>query len=128
MAYLDQVPELDAALTQLRSALLQATGHATTLGYGPRFLHSTGQLHKGGPNTGLYLQLVGSKGPHLPVPGDGYDFTTLMQAQALGDFQSLIGHGRSVIRIVGPEPAESWIRMLNEWVLKMASSNSLEVQ
>jgi hypothetical protein len=77
---------------------------ATTLGYGPRFLHSTGQLHKGGPNTGLFLQLTADDAEDVPLPGQPYSFGTLKRAQALGDLQSLRKHERRVVRIhLGPD-------------------------
>ncbi len=72
---------------------------ATTLLNGPRYLHSTGQLHKGGPDSGLYIILAGSEGKELPIPGEKYGFATLHQAQSLGDFRSLSDKGRRVIRI-----------------------------
>ncbi len=72
---------------------------ATTLGYGPRFQHSTGQLHKGGPNTGVFLQFVANTRDDLSIPNEPYTFGTLKAAQALGDFQSLQAHGRRAIRI-----------------------------
>jgi hypothetical protein len=112
-----QDPALDGALQRLRKALTERTGCPTTLGYGPRFLHSTGQLHKGGPATGLFIQLVANSGPDLPVPGDGYDFMTLMSAQALGDFQSLNGHGRPVLRLLVPERAVDAVEALTAMVL-----------
>lgn len=126
MTYLDQTPALEAALAEWRHALVLASGHAVTLGYGPRFLHSTGQLHKGGPATGLYIQVVSAKGPRLPVGSDGYDFMTLIHAQALGDFQSLVNHGRPVVRILVPEPATPAIQTLTKWA--QLSKNSTEVQ
>jgi len=72
---------------------------ATTLGFGPRFLHSTGQLHKGGPDTGLFLQVVDEPEPDLPVPGTGYSFGRLVTAQADGDFRALARRGRRVLRV-----------------------------
>src|SRR5205807_1568274 len=72
---------------------------ATTAGYGPRYLHSTGQLHKGGPNTGVFLQIVGDDPRDLPIPGADYTFGVLKQAQALGDYQALRNHGRRVLRV-----------------------------
>ncbi|MCY0897753.1 MAG: bifunctional transaldolase/phosoglucose isomerase [Firmicutes bacterium] len=117
MCYMAQDPALDGALQRLRKALTERTGCPTTLGYGPRFLHSTGQLHKGGPATGLFIQLVANSGPDLPVPGDGYDFMTLMSAQALGDFQSLNGHGRPVLRLLVPERAVDAVEALTAMVL-----------
>lgn len=84
---------------RVRAALRDATYVATTFGYGPRFLHSTGQLHKGGPNTGLFIQLVGREGGAVAIPGAPFDFATLIAAQALGDLQSLRSHGRRVISV-----------------------------
>ncbi|MDE3018637.1 MAG: glucose-6-phosphate isomerase, partial [Nitrospirota bacterium] len=72
---------------------------ATTAGYGPRYLHSTGQLHKGGPNAGLFLQLLEHMVPDVPVPEKPYAFGTLAQAQAIGDFQSLQAHQRPVVQV-----------------------------
>lgn len=115
MTYIDQTPQVDQALADWRRVLLEKTRCAVTLGYGPRFLHSTGQLHKGGPDNGLYIQLVSAKGPRLPIARDGYDFMTLLHAQALGDFQSLIHHGRSVVRILINEPAAPQIQTLTAW-------------
>jgi transaldolase/glucose-6-phosphate isomerase len=69
------------------------------LGYGPRFLHSTGQLHKGGPNTGLFLQLIDEPVDDLAVPDAAFSFGDLIRAQALGDFQALQQRGRRVLRI-----------------------------
>lgn len=98
-AYLAPTPETTAALQKLRLTLRDRLRLATTLGYGPRFLHSTGQLHKGGPNTGLFLQLVDEPGEDLPVPETGYTFGTLIRAQALGDYQALVQRGRRVLRV-----------------------------
>ena len=72
---------------------------ATTLLNGPRYLHSTGQLHKGGPDSGLYILLVHNEDHDLPIPGEQFGFSTLHEAQPLGDFRSLNDKGRRVIRI-----------------------------
>ena len=91
----------DAGLERLRTAVRDGLdGIAVTAGYGPRFLHSTGQLHKGGPNTVVALQIV-SRTPtaDVPIPGYGYDFGTLIAAQSIGDHQSLVNHGRRVLRV-----------------------------
>ena len=72
---------------------------ATTLGFGPRFLHSTGQLHKGGPNTGLFLQVVDDPGDELPIPGRPFGFRRLIRAQAAGDLETLKERGRRVARV-----------------------------
>jgi transaldolase/glucose-6-phosphate isomerase len=92
-------------LQAMRELLRDARRAATTEGFGPRFLHSTGQYHKGGPQRGFFLQLVSEDGPHLPVPGERYTFGTLKHAQALGDLQALLDHGGRVLRVdVGDEP------------------------
>ncbi len=89
--------ELEAARRRIGDRL---GGMAVTAGYGPRFLHSTGQLHKGGPNSVLAVQVVCSADrPDLEIPGSDYGFGTLIDAQALGDLQSLRRHGRKVLRI-----------------------------
>jgi glucose-6-phosphate isomerase/transaldolase/glucose-6-phosphate isomerase len=91
----------DEALERLRRAVRDGLGGmAVTAGYGPRFLHSTGQLHKGGPNTVVAVQVL-PRAPtaHVPIPGFPYDLATLIEAQALGDLQSLHNHGRRVLRV-----------------------------
>ena len=76
------------------------SGAPVTAGYGPRFLHSTGQLHKGGPNSVIALQLVRrGEQPELAIPDKPYDFGTLIAAQSIGDHQSLLAHGRRVLRV-----------------------------
>ena len=77
----------------------RATGCVVTCGLGPRYLHSTGQLHKGGPDTGLFVQVVDDTGPELPVPGRDFGFARLIRAQAAGDFAALDERGRRVVRI-----------------------------
>lgn len=94
-------PGADAQLElrAMRELLLKARHVATTAGFGPRFLHSTGQFHKGGPAEGVFLQLVSEAGPNLPVPGQAYSFARLKHAQALGDLQALLNHGGQVLRV-----------------------------
>ncbi len=99
MAYVQETPAVVARLTDLRRAVMQRHGIATTLGFGPRFLHSTGQLHKGGPPTGLYVQIVADDAHDLPVPGETYSFGVLAAAQALGDLNALEALGRRVARV-----------------------------
>ena len=99
MAYAHQSPELDAAVDDLRRALMTRFRVATTMGYGPRFLHSTGQLHKGGPSSGLFLQLVDDTGADVDIPGQPYSFGVLSSAQALGDLRALKAAGRRVCRM-----------------------------
>ena len=72
---------------------------ATTIGYGPRFLHSTGQLHKGGADNGVYIQIVADDTRDIAIPGRPYSFGILKQSQAIGDFESLLKHDRRVLRI-----------------------------
>ncbi len=90
--------ETDAAIERLRVALA-ATGCATTAGYGPRFLHSTGQLHKGGPATGVFLQLTSDHPADRPIPGWPYSFGQLIDAQARGDREALRAHDRPVLHV-----------------------------
>ncbi|MGI5835763.1 MAG: glucose-6-phosphate isomerase [Chloroflexota bacterium] len=97
LAYLPATSQVDALLSSIRDKLRARTGLATTLGYGPRFLHSTGQLHKGGPNSGVFLQLTADEEVAVPVPGKPYDFGTLKMAQATGDWQALRQHGRRAL-------------------------------
>ena len=75
------------------------TGCVVTRGLGPRYLHSTGQLHKGGPPTGLFVQVVDDYGAEIPIPGQPFGFARLIRAQAEGDFQSLKERGRSIVRV-----------------------------
>ena len=99
MAYIPPSADHDRALTAIRLAIRDKYRVATTVGYGPRFLHSTGQLHKGGPNTGVFLQIVGDDPRDVAIPGAPYTFGVLKQAQALGDYQALRNHGRRVLRV-----------------------------
>jgi glucose-6-phosphate isomerase/transaldolase/glucose-6-phosphate isomerase len=99
MAYLRQTPGIDKALAELRQKVVERYGIATTLGYGPRFLHSTGQLHKGGPDTGLFLQITVDNEGAIPIPGMPYTFGVIAAAQALGDFQALKSLGRNIVRV-----------------------------
>jgi transaldolase/glucose-6-phosphate isomerase len=98
-AYLPSEAETDGKLHAVRTALRDRHKIATTVGYGPRFLHSTGQLHKGGPNTGLFIQLVDTPAGDLAVPEADYTLGDLISAQALGDYQALKKQGRRVVRI-----------------------------
>lgn len=99
LAYLTEEPELDKALEMLRTFLRDQLKVASTLGYGPRYLHSTGQFHKGGPNNGLFILLTAADQTDAPIPGKPYSFGTLKKAQALGDLEALRKHDRRVIRV-----------------------------
>jgi glucose-6-phosphate isomerase len=92
-------------LQDLRLGVRDGLRLATTLGYGPRYLHSTGQLHKGGPNTGLFLQLTGRDAVDVEIPGQPYSFSVLKRAQARGDLGALRAHGCRVLRVdLGDDP------------------------
>jgi glucose-6-phosphate isomerase len=99
LAYLTEEKGVEAALNDLRHSLRDRLRLATTLGYGPRYLHSTGQLHKGGPNTGLFLEFTTADREELPVPGKPFTFGIFKQAQARGDLESLRRHGRRALRV-----------------------------
>lgn len=105
MAYLPPTPATHRLLQSLRAKVREATGVAVTLGYGPRFLHSTGQLHKGGDDNGLFLQITADDSKDASVPGAGYGFSALKRAQALGDFQALKAHTLRVLRLHLTSPA-----------------------
>jgi glucose-6-phosphate isomerase/transaldolase/glucose-6-phosphate isomerase len=115
MAYLDGSDEVDQALQRLRRYILINHRLANTMGYGPRFLHSTGQLHKGGPNNGLFLQLVAEYGDDVSVPGEAFSFGQLASSQAAGDFSALKNNGRRAVRLnLGRSPAPAIMGLLGE--------------
>jgi transaldolase/glucose-6-phosphate isomerase len=99
--------EVDAAVAELRSAIRDATKATTTFGYGPRYLHSTGQLHKGGPATGRFLVVVHDGPEDVPIPGKPYSFRALKNAQAAGDLETLRSRGRRAgwLRLEGDDLA-----------------------
>ena len=99
LAYTTPSRSFEAAVRRLRRTLVTQHHVTTTFGYGPRYLHSTGQLHKGGPATGLFLELVDRMTPDLAIPGKPFSFGTLAHAQAAGDVESLRAHDRQAIRI-----------------------------
>ena len=99
LAYIEETPETETLLQAIRTGIRAATGCATTTGFGPRFLHSTGQLHKGGPDSGVFIQITAPDNADFQVPGAPYTFSVLKDAQALGDFQSLLAHRRRAIRV-----------------------------
>jgi glucose-6-phosphate isomerase len=108
LAYLHPTPAREACLERVRVAARAATRLATTVGFGPRFLHSTGQLHKGGPNTGLFLQLTAGDGDDVPIPGRAFGFGALIEAQSIGDYEVLARRGRRVVRLhLGAEPEKA---------------------
>jgi hypothetical protein len=99
LGYLAPSERFDAAMAGLRAAILERTKCANTFGYGPRFQHSTGQMHKGGPKTGLFLQLVHDGERDVEIPGEPYTFATLKNAAAIGDLNTLRDHGLPAERV-----------------------------
>jgi len=99
LAYVTPTPENEAALQELRVAIRDRRDVATTLGFGPRYLHSTGQLHKGGANTGVFVEIVSDDPVDVPIPGQAFSFSVLKHAQALGDLQSLHNHERRAVAV-----------------------------
>ena len=116
MAYVQPTPEHTVALQSIRHSLRDSSRLATTLGYGPRFLHSTGQLHKGGANNGLFIQITSDDAQDLPIPGEPYSFGVLKQAQALGDLRALAGKQRRVLRLHLGRGADTQLPRLGQLV------------
>ena len=106
-AFLPRHAENEGKLQAFRQEILDLFGNATTLGFGPRFLHSTGQLHKGGPNNGVFLLLTAKRHADVDIPGQGISFGTMQRAQAIGDLHALEAKDRRVLWIDLPEPDPS---------------------
>jgi transaldolase/glucose-6-phosphate isomerase len=98
-AYLPRNAEMIDALQAMRVAIRARTGNAVTAGFGPRFQHSTGQFHKGGPKNALFIQITADSEKDMEIPTEGLTFGTLIRAQALGDYEALIEAGRKVLRV-----------------------------
>ncbi|MDD2902115.1 MAG: bifunctional transaldolase/phosoglucose isomerase [Syntrophales bacterium] len=112
LAYLSEDPATTGRFQEMRRLLRDHLQVATTLGYGPRYLHSTGQYHKGGPNKGVFLVLTADPPEDAAIPGQPYSFGVFQQAQALGDFQSLLRHGRRAVRLhLGPDAQQGLARL-----------------
>ncbi|HZH91101.1 MAG TPA: bifunctional transaldolase/phosoglucose isomerase [Pyrinomonadaceae bacterium] len=114
--YFEETPEYERIVQEIRTHLRDATHCATTTGYGPRFLHSTGQLHKGGSAEGVFMQLTAPDIKDLPIPGQPYTFSVLKQAQALGDFRSLSSRGRRAVRIDLGADVQAGLERLQELI------------
>jgi transaldolase / glucose-6-phosphate isomerase len=99
LGYVQPTAEFDEAVGELRATIRDATKQTTTFGYGPRYLHSTGQEHKGGPKTGRFLQLIHDGSQDVEIPGESYTFTQLKHAQADGDLETLRAHGLPAARV-----------------------------
>ncbi|NOX22181.1 MAG: hypothetical protein GXP36_03690 [Actinobacteria bacterium] len=113
LAYLDANDETTRQLESLTSRIRAMTGLPTVLQIGPRYLHSTGQLHKGGPNTGLFIEIVDTPTPDLPIPGQEFTFGELVTAQALADYAALEQRGRRVIRLRAEPAATEALQRVN---------------
>ena len=118
--YIEETPEIDRKFQELRVKLRDATRCAVTTGFGPRFLHSTGQLHKGGPDTGVFIQIIANDRVDFAIPGEPYTFTILKQAQALGDFRALVKRGR---RVIGIDLGDNTLEGL-EWLTAFLAADS----
>ncbi len=116
----------ERALGALRAELGEGLGIATTLGHGPRYLHSTGQLHKGGPEGGLFLLLTAEAEEDVPIPGEPYGFAVLQRAQALGDLRALTGRGRDVLRVHLESRVEEGLERLRGFVAEALRAPALE--
>jgi hypothetical protein len=112
-AFIPRTGANEDMLRAIRTAIRDRRRIATTLGFGPRYLHSTGQLHKGGPDTGLFLQITTEHPEDAPIPGAPYTFGVLQAAQAAGDIASLRRHGRRVLRVHLAEGVEPGLRSLD---------------
>jgi glucose-6-phosphate isomerase len=118
LAYVGPDEEIATELQSLRTHTCRRTKAATMLGYGPRYLHSTGQLHKGGPNTGVFVLITTEPAEDIPVPGEASSFGTLELAQALGDFASLDTTGRRALHVHLPRPDVQLLRQVASLLLE----------
>ena len=123
-AYVQPTEASDAAFREIRAHVRDEYGVATTLGYGPRFLHSTGQLHKGGPATGVFLQVTAGESEDIAIPGKPFTFGQLKRAQGIGDFESIVAHGRPVLRVHIGAHVETGLTMLRNMVGAVSNSRS----
>jgi hypothetical protein len=127
--YVEETPAIEARIQEIRVLLRRSTRAATTTGYGPRFLHSTGQLHKGGPDSGVFIQITDPDRVDLPIPGESYTFSVLKKAQALGDFRSLASRGRRAIRVdVGADVVQGLERLRTLIVDELRSPNAIKAK
>ena len=120
LAYLERSRDYLDLLQQMRTGVRQARGVATTLGFGPSFLHSMGQTFKGGPDSGVFLQITCDDEADLPIPGRGYTFGGIKRAQADGDLQVLVSRGRRVLGVHLGGDVGSALKRLTGMVLAAA--------
>jgi len=122
--FIEETDEFNRQFQEIRTGLRAGTHCAVTICYGPRFLHSTGQLHKGGPGTGVFFQIIANDQTDLPVPGEPYTFSILKQAQALGDLRALVKRGRRVIGIDLGDDTARGLRHLAELLAEAVILNA----
>ena len=121
LAYVEMSDAHESGLQAIRQRVRDSKRVATCLGFGPRFLHSTGQAYKGGPNTGVFLQITSADAEDLPVPGQKYTFGVVKAAQARGDLEVLLERGRRALRVhLGPD--------VNAGLQKLASAMERALQ
>ena len=118
LPYLERSPEHERTMTEVRRAVRDRTRAATCVGFGPRFLHSTGQAYKGGPDTGVFLQVTCDDAEDLAIPGSSYSFGVVKAAQALGDLDVLTGRGRRALRVHIGADVEAGLRALGDAITR----------
>src|SRR5581483_9805655 len=112
LAYIDRNKAHSEALQRIRRLIRDKTQAATCVGFGPRFLHSTGQVYKGGPNSGVFIQITCDDGADLKVPGQAYSFGIVKAAQARGDFDVLAERGRRLLRLHLPADVDAGLKIV----------------
>jgi len=123
-AYIEENPTHEALIQQIRLAIRDRWKVATTTGYGPRFLHSTGQLHKGGADNGVFLQITAHPAGDIKIPGESFTFGLLKDAQSLGDYQSLAQRHRRAVRLELGANVEAGLRALLAVVQKVVAAQT----
>ncbi len=116
MQFVEESPVYDEILQDMRTSVRDAKKVATTTGYGPRFLHSTGQFHKGGGDNGVFLQVTADDAKDVAIPGEPFSFGVLVRAQAIGDFQSLLARDRRALRIHIKGPVREGLKAIRDLV------------
>jgi transaldolase/glucose-6-phosphate isomerase len=122
LPYIERSEEHERALADIRRTVRDHTRAATCVGFGPRFLHSTGQAYKGGPNTGVFLQITCDEAEDLAIPGNGYSFGVVKAAQALGDLDVLMARGRRALRLHIGADVEAGLRALGDAITRALST------
>ena len=124
LAYLPQSTDTDKCFTSMRKQFLSYRNLATTAAYGPRYLHSSGQLHKGGQNNGVYLIITADHPNDISIPGKPFTFNQLNRAQALGDYEVLKKHNRRVLRVHLEKDTELGLARLQSIISEILATKS----